>query len=142
MPTVSLDELQGAVDWVSSSGMDDEAYVCRQTGKIYWLSGEAGVLDEEDEIRNDVDDVAKYALVPDRQELDLASGLVFRFAAQFLAEQYDEVRNTFRHKGAYGRFKEILHRQDSLEKWYAFSEEKTIKALECWCESEGLGIER
>ena len=142
MTTVSLDELQGAVDWVSSNTLDDEAYVCRQTGKIYWLSGEAGVLDEEDEIPNDVDDVAKYALVPDRQELDLASGLVFRFAAQFLAEQYDEVRNTFRHKGAYGRFKEILHRQDSLEIWYAYSEERTMKALEIWCESEGLEIER
>jgi len=142
MPTVSLDELQGAVDWVSSNTLDDEAYVCRQTGKIYWISGEPGVLDEEDEIPDDVHDVEKYAPVPDRPDLDLGNRLVFRFAAQFLAEHFDEVRNTFRHKGAYGRFKEILHRQDSLEKWYAYSEEQTIKALEFWCESEGLGIER
>jgi hypothetical protein len=142
MPIVSLDELQGAVDWVSSNTLDDEAYVCRQTGKIYWISGEPGVIDEEDEIPDDVHDVGKYAPVPDRQDLDLGNRLVFRFAAQFLAEHFDEVRNTFRHRGAYGRFKEILHRQDSLEKWYAYSEEQTIKALEFWCESEGLGIER
>ncbi len=50
MPTVSLDELQGAVDWVSNNTLNDEAYVCRQTGKVYWISGESGVLDEEDEI--------------------------------------------------------------------------------------------
>ena len=142
MPTVSLDELQDAVDWVSSDSMDDGAYVCRQTGKIYWISSEPGLLDEEDTVPDDVHDVGKYAPVPDRRDLDLGSRLVFRFAAQFLADQYDEVRNTFRHKGAYGRFKEILHRQDSLEIWYAYSEERTMKALEIWCESEGLGIER
>jgi len=142
MPTVSLDELQGAVDWASSNTLDNKAYVCRQTGKVYWISGESGVLDEEDEIPNDVDDVGRYALVPDKHDLDLGNRLVFRFTARFLAEHYDEVRNAFRHKGAYGRFKQILHRQDSVEKWYAYSEEQTIKALEFWCESEELEIER
>ena len=128
MPTVSLDELQGAVDWVSSNTLDNKAYVCRQTGKIYWVSGDSGVLDEEDEIPNDVDDVGRYAMVPDKHDLDLGNRLVFRFTARFLAEHFDEVRNAFRHKGAYGRFREILYRQNSVEEWYAYSEEQTIKA--------------
>ena len=142
MPTVSLDELQGAVDWVSSDIMENEAYVCRQSGRILWISSEPGVLDEEDEIPDDVDDVGKYLPVPDRQDLDLGNRLVLRFVARYLAEQCDDVRNIFRHKGAYPRFKELLHQQDSLERWYAYSEEQTIEALEYWCESEGLGTER
>ena len=60
---------------------------------------------------------------------------------QYLDEHYDDVRNTFRRKGAYGRFKKILHRQDSLQKWYAYSEKQTVEALATWCESEERGIE-
>jgi len=141
MPIVSLNELQGAVDWVSSNTLDDEAYLCRQTGNIYWISSDSGVLDEENEIPDDIHDVGKYVPVPDRQDLDLGNRLAFNFAAQYLAEQYDDVRNIFRRKGAYRRFKQLLDRQDALEKWYAYSEEQTTKALEYWCESEGLSIE-
>ena len=142
MPNVSLDELQGAVDWVSSDVLDNEAYVCRQSGRVFWFSGDGGMADEEDIIPDDIHDVGKYVLVPDKQYLDLGITLALDFAAQYLAEQYDDVRNIFRRKGAYRRFKELLHRRELLEKWYAYGEEHTIKALEYWCESEGLSIER
>jgi hypothetical protein len=142
MPTVSLSELQGALGWVSDDDWDSEAYVCRQTGKIYWTSEEPGVLDEEEEIPDDIDDIGKYVPVPDQHDLDLGTRLVFDFAAEHLAEQYGDVRNIFRSKGAYGRFKALLERQGALENWYAYSDERTLSALEVWCESERLAFER
>lgn len=80
--------------------------------------------------------------VPDKYELDVGTKLVFDFAAQYLAEQYDDVRSIFRQKGAYRRFKDLLQHRGLLEKWYSYSEEQIANALEQWCESEGLGIER
>ena len=53
-----------AVEWVSGNPLDDEAYVCRRTGKIYWISGEPGVLEEKIENPDDIDDVEKYVPVP------------------------------------------------------------------------------
>ncbi len=53
MPTVSLDKLEDAMEWASSDLMDNEAYICRQTGKIYWIAGDPGMIDEE-EIAEDI----------------------------------------------------------------------------------------
>ena len=116
MPTVSLIELQGAVDWVSDNISDNEAYVCRQTGRIFWISGDAGILDEEDEVPDDIQEFGKHAPVPDKHYLDVGTKLVFDFAAQYLAEQYDDVRSIFRRRGAYRRFKDLLQRRGALEK--------------------------
>ena len=142
MSTVNLSELHGALEWVSDELMDNEAYVCRRTGKIFWISGEPGVLDRKDEVPADVENAEKYVPVPHGHDLDLGSRLAFDFARQFLADQYDDVRSIFRHRGAYRRFKDLLQSRDSLEEWYAYSEERTIKALKEWCKSEGLGIEQ
>ena len=142
MPTVDLDELQGAVVWISADSLTNEAYVCRETGHIYWVPDELETGDIGEDAPDDIDDSGKYVLVPNSHELDLGSKLAFDFAARYLADQHDEVRTLFRRKGAFGRFKVLLHQQNLLEEWYAFSEEQTRKALENWCESEGLGVER
>jgi len=142
MPTVDLNELQGAVEWVSGDSLMNEAYICREFGHIYWIPDELESGDLGDDAPDDVDDIGKYVLVPNIRELDLGSKLVFDFAARYLADQYDEVRTLFRRKGAFGRFKVLLHQQNLLEEWYAFSEEQTRKALEDWCASEGLEVER
>lgn len=138
MTTVSLDDLDSAMEWVSSDFMDNLAYVCRDSGKIYWISGEHGVLDEEEEIPDDIEDTDKYVPVPDKRDLDLGSHLVFDFISQFLPQHYDEVRDMFRRKGAYECFKDLLERQDKIQNWYAFSDEQAAKALKEWCKEEGL----
>lgn len=140
MTTVSLDDLDSVMKWVSSDFMDNQAYVCRDSGKIYWISGEPGVLDEEDEIPDDIDDSDKYVLVPDKRDLDLGSHLVFDFTARYLPQHYDEVRDMFRRKGAYGRFKGLLERQDKVQMWHTFNNERATKALEEWCKNEGLQL--
>jgi len=142
MSTVRLDQLQDALDWASSDSLTNEAYVCRETGLIYWIPGDAGIADEEEDAPRDIHDIEKYALVPDKYYLDLGNKLVFDFAARYLADQYDAVRAMFRRKGAYRRFKVLLQQRNLVEQWIAYSEEQTRKALEDWCESEGLGVER
>ncbi len=64
MTTVSLDDLDSAMEWVSTDFLDNEAYVCRDSGKIYWISGEHVVLDEEEEIPDDIEDTDKYVPYP------------------------------------------------------------------------------
>jgi hypothetical protein len=142
MTTVRLDRLLDALEWVSSGMLDNAAFVCRETGTIYWSSGEIGILDEEDDLPGDIDDTEKYVAVPGKWDLDLGNRLVFKFSARHLADQYDEVRDIFRRKGAYRRFNVLLLRLNLLEKWYAFSEDRTISALEFWCKSEGLTVEK
>jgi len=142
MTTVSLDQLQGALDWVSGDMLDNEAVICRQTGKIYWSTGESGILDDQEELPDDIADSKKYVPIPDRRDLGLGNRLAFDFAEQFLADQYDDVRDIFRRKGAYGRFKVLLEQRDLLEKWYVFSNERMLSSLEIWCESEGFVVER
>jgi hypothetical protein len=139
MPTVSLDQLQDAMVWVSSDFLDNEAYICRQTGNIFWIAGDPGLLDEE-EIPEDIRDSDRYLPVPDKRDLDLGNQLAFGFTTQYLVQHYDDVRDIFRHRGAYRRFKDFLERKDMLEKWYAYSDEQEAKALGEWCETEGLSL--
>ena len=109
---VSFSELQLAFEFVSSGGMgENEAYLDRQSGKIYWHS-EFG--DNDEELPDDIDD-EKYISIPDKRELDLGKPLVLDFAREFLVDDYDEVRHIFSRRGAYRRFKELLVRRDALE---------------------------
>ena len=95
---VSFSDLQLAFEFVSSGGMgENEAYVDRQSGKIYWHS-EFG--DNDKELPDDIDD-EKYISIPDKRELDLGKPLVLDFAREFLPADYDEVRHIFSRRGAY-----------------------------------------
>jgi len=139
MPTVSLDKLEDAMEWVSCDFLDNEAYICQLTGKIYLVAGDPGMIDEE-EIPDDIHNSDKYLSVPDKRDLDLGNQLAFDFATRYLTQHYDDVRDMFRRRGAYRRFKDFLERKEMLEKWYAYGEEQVAKALGEWCEKEGLSL--
>ena len=85
---------------------ENEAYLDRQSGKIYWHS-EFG--DNDEELPDDIDD-KKYILIPDTRELDLGKPLVLDFAREFIPDDYDEVRRIFSRRGAYRRYKALLVR--------------------------------
>ena len=123
---VSFSDLQLAFEFVSSGGMgENEAYLDRQSGKIYWHS-EFGDNDEE------------YISIPDKRELDLGKPLVLDFAREFLADDYDEVRQIFSRRGAYRRYKELLVRRGALDRWYDFSNKSEETALRKWCVENGI----
>src|SRR5438477_3398053 len=110
---VSFSDLQLAFEFVSSGGMgENEAYLDRQSGKIYWHS-EFG--DNDDKLPHDIDD-EKYIPIPDKKELDLGNALILDFTREFLPDHYDEVRQIFNRRGAYRRLQNFLVRWDALER--------------------------
>ncbi len=138
MPIVSLDKLQDAMEWVSADPYDNEAYICRQTGTIYWIAGDPGMIDEE--APEDIHDSAKYLPVPDKRDLDLGSQLAYDFASQHLPQHYNDVRDMFRRRGAYGRFKEFLEGEGLLEEWYRYGDECEAKVMGEWCTAKGFSV--
>src|SRR5947209_20238119 len=95
---VNFSDLQLALEFVSSSGMgENEAYLDRRSGKIYWHS-EFG--ESDDELPDDIDD-EKYMSIPDTRELGLGTPLVLDLAREVLPDYYDEVRHIFSGRGAY-----------------------------------------
>jgi hypothetical protein len=135
--SVSFSDLQLAFEFVSSGGMgENEAYLDRQSGKIYWHSefGENG-----EELPDDIDN-EKYIAIPDRRELDLGKPLVLDFAREFLRDDYDEVRHIFSRRGAYRRYKDLLVRRGALERWYDFSNKAEEAALREWCAENGIDL--
>ena len=134
---VSFSDLQCAFEFVSSGGTgENEAYLDRQSGKIYWHS-EFG--DNDKELPDGIDD-EKYAAIPDKRELDLGKPLVLDFARGFLPEDYDEVRRIFSRSGAYRRYKDLLVRRGALERWYDFSNKAEEVALREWCAQNGVDL--
>ena len=132
---VSFVDLQLAFEFVSSGGMgENEAYLDRRSGKIYWYS-EFGENDEE--LPDDIDD-EKYISIPDKKELDLGKPLVLDFAREFLPADYDEVSHIFSRRGAYARYKELLVRRGALERWYDFSNKSEETVLREWCAENGI----
>src|SRR5260370_38480344 len=114
---ISFSDVQLAFEFVSSGGMgENEAYLDRQSGKIYWHS-EFG--DNDEELPNDIDD-EKYISIPDKRELDLGKPLVLDFAREFLPVDYDDVRHIFRRTAAYVRNKDSLVRRRALQRWHCF----------------------
>ena len=140
MAAVDLSDLQDAVDWVSATFVDNRAVICRRTGKIHWLSDEYGLDDADIESAGDLEDLDKYLPVPNKYELDIGNRLVFDFVAANLPDQYDRVRDIFRRKGAYGAFKNLLAKSNSLNAWYEYSEKRTRQAIREWCEFESLEV--
>lgn len=131
---VSLAALLDAYEFASFQGVgDNHAYVNRETGEIIWSSTEV-----DDEIPEDVDDPAHYAVVPNRHDLDLGTRLVMRYVTEVAPDLHDRVSHIFQSRGAYGQFKELLRSEGRLDSWYAFEETRTEAALREWCASEGL----
>src|ERR1700758_1567855 len=127
---VNFSDLQLAVEFVSSGGMgENEAYLDRQSGKIYWHSE---LSDNDEELPDDIGD-ERYISIPDKRQLDLGKPLVLDFAREFLPDDYDEVRHIFSRRGAYRRYKELLVRRGARERGDDFSNKSEETALREWC---------
>jgi hypothetical protein len=136
MPTIFA-ELQDAFEFVSVGAPgENEAYLDRQSGKIYYHSE---YCDFDEELPDDLDD-QKYIAIPDKRELDLGKPLVLDFVRQFLPNDYDEVRRIFSRKGAYGRYKDLLVEWGALDRWYDYSNKAEEAALREWCAENGIEL--
>ncbi len=135
MAGVKYDDLANAVEFASISGFDNSAYVCTVTGATYYVSSETG-----EEVPEDLETSDKYIQVPTKRDLDLGTRLALWFVEEELPDDYDTAAGFFRKKGAYGRFKDLLHRRGALEKWYEYEARATEAALRLWCEENGVEL--
>jgi hypothetical protein len=135
---VSFKDIQDAFEFVNGGSMGEhQAFLCKQSGTIYWHSEH---LDDLDELPDDVDDDEKYVPIPDKRELDLGKPLVLDFARQFLPSDFDEARRIFSKKGAYARFKDLLIRRRALDQWYDFEAKAQERALRTWCDLNSIEV--
>jgi hypothetical protein len=139
---VSFRELLDTFELMSMANPVGEyqAYLCRQTGKIYCRSDFDDIAELTDEFPDDVEDDEKYIAVPDKRELDLGKPLVLDFAREFLPGDFDEVRDIFSKRGAYAKFKALLIRRHALDRWYDFENKATEQALRRWCELNSISV--
>jgi hypothetical protein len=127
MVRVKYEDLSAAFDFVSfAAPMEHHAHVSIDTGTIYWISD---VNPLEEELPEDFETSDRYIAIPHKNDLDLGSDLALRFAAEQLPGLNDRVEQCFRHRGAYALFRELLASEDSLDKWYEFAAEATVRAL-------------
>jgi hypothetical protein len=136
---IALSDLVDACEFVSASLFDEhQAYICKRTGRITFVA--EGVDLEEDSTVPDDPDPADYLAVPHRRDLDLGKRLALSFVADELPGSLDKVRDIFRRKGAYGRFKQLLRATGTLDKWYEYDARATETALAEWCVEVGLTL--
>jgi len=135
--SVNAEELRTTFEFVSfGAPLEHSAYICVDTGKIYSYSVSAGL--EEEDLPEDLETSDRYIAVPHKNDLGLGRRLALAFVAQELSDEYDTVAGFFRRRGAYGRFKALLHARGMLERWYEFENGAMEKALLAWCEANGI----
>lgn len=136
MAAVKLSDLEDAYEFVSAGVMfDNHAYVCRETGRIYWTSEDDKDLED---VPDDLETSDRYIEVPDKRDLDLGRPLVMEFVDRHKPDEYDRVAGYFRRQGAYGRFKDFLDSRGQLDAWYKFENDSVRTALREWCRENGL----
>lgn len=136
---VKFEDLLDAFEFVSAGQpMEHEAYLCIETGVIFYHS-EFG--DNEEPVPDDIDDAEKYLALPHKNDLDLGKRLALRFAEEYLVDVVDDVHQLFRHKGAYGRFKNLVERRGVLQQWYDFEDRSRREKLRQWCEDNEIEVQ-
>ena len=140
MARIKYDDLSAAFDFVSyAAPFDHRAYVSRDTGAIHWVS-ESNPIEVED-LPDDLETSDRYIAIPRKNDLDLGSRLALSFAEEQLPDQFETIAGLFRHRGAYGRFKELLASERCLEKWYAYEAMATEQALREWCRENEIQLD-
>ena len=139
MTKFSFSDIEDAFLYVGSAmyGMNS-AVLCKDTGKILYSSDMAGI----DEIEDEEDlNWNQCTGIPHKNDLDLGRDLVFEFISEQLPNDYDRVRQMFRKRGAYSRYKALLEQRGLLDEWYAFENNREQHALRKWCKENGIELD-
>jgi hypothetical protein len=132
-------DIEDAYHYVSWGEMlDATAAVNKRTGEILTHSDD---LVDEEWISDEDWETGDWVTMPVKLDLGLGQDVVFDFVSARMPEEYDRVSRFFSHRGAYGRFKNLLSSKNLLDAWYAFEAEAQEKALRQWCQDEGIELE-
>jgi len=92
-----------------------------------------------DVLPDDIDDTEKFLPIPDKRELDLGKPLALDFTLNSCQTTSTRLQ-FFSGRGAYARFKDLLHRRGALDQWYAFEAKAEEKALRMWCDHNSVEV--
>jgi hypothetical protein len=139
---VSFGDIVEAFEFANTNSDMGEfrAFVCKQTGKIYYQTDFLDAEELNDELPDDIDDEVKYVALPDKRKLGLGKPLALDFDREFLPDDFDEVRDFFSKRGAYPKFEALLARRRAIDRWYAFRAKATEQALHDWCVLNSLEV--
>lgn len=134
---IKFSDIELAFDFVNSAPMTaNVAVICKETGEILYKSD----YSDEDEIPEEVYDREDCIEIPHKNDLDLGRNLVFEFVEQYLPGDFERVRQIFRRRGAYARYKDLIADRVFLEKWYDFEIARQTKTLKEWCEKNKITL--
>ena len=135
---IHFDDVSYAFMYVSAGAPgENEAHLCLHKGTFHFHTV---IGDNEEPLPKDVADASKYLPVPHRYDLDLGQQLVRDFTDEFLPDEQDQVRDIFRHRGAYRRFKDFLYRRDMLDAWHRYQQRREDEAARQWCADNGVEL--
>ncbi len=127
---MKFSDIQDAFFFVSSAGYGlHSAVLCKNTGELFYRS-EMADLDEQKDKELDGE---QFVEIPHKNDLGLGQDLVFDFVEMHTPHDYERVRQIFRKRGAYGRFKDFLDSKGLLQKWYDFEAQREEEELRKWC---------
>jgi hypothetical protein len=127
---ISFDDIEYAFMYISSNQQYmNNAYLCKETGKIFYTSE----MYDSDELPEDIEDHDKHITIPHKNDLQLVKSLVFEFASKYLPDELDKINPFFYGRGAYSRYEDFSDRKGLLDKWYKFVDERQNTALEQLC---------
>jgi hypothetical protein len=136
--SVILDDLESAMQWASASSPgENSACISKTTGQIFYASDFADTVDE---LPEDIDDASLYWSVPHKNDLELGRLLVFRYVEEWLPQEVRTVQGYFHRRGAYARFKDLLHRTGHVDRWHEYERIATEAALLEWARENGLTV--
>lgn len=131
---VDLSDIELAIEFASADySFDNNAYVNSETGRIYYSGDGVDEVLPDDIYEND-----KYISVPTKRDLDLGKRVVLDFATEEMPDEFNNVYSMFRSRGAYSKFKSLLHRLECTEKWYAYENKTMRNAIIEWCEENSI----
>ncbi|TWU40196.1 hypothetical protein Q31b_35410 [Novipirellula aureliae] len=134
----AFDTIEMAFEYANFDDRSNDAYLDRHTGNSLYFS----MLGDSDDEPDDFDDTARYVAIPDTRDFGLGSQLAIQFASETAPSLLDDVRDAFRGRGGFRRFKDLLDRNDLLESWHQYEAEHERTAILQWCADNDIRYTR
>ena len=127
-------DLHKAAEEFQTVSQEMHVFYNKETGEFNFYSD---FLGDEDDDTDRFDDDAWIAL-PDPQEIN-----EYRIMADFADTITDPRKNellcmALNGRGAFRRFKDLLHGLDLTEEWYAFKHDAYLEIVRDWCTYNGI----
>ena len=139
VPTVSLDRVYEAVEMASFEGAQ---YLDVETSEIIGFPEDYSIYDEDnlEELEETIaaEYGTRYYRLP--EQYDIRDGRIVEAFIQNLpaGEAKDKLRNAFRGRGAFRRFRDAIYEFGIEQDWYKFRDEAYRQIARDWCEKNGI----